>query len=347
MTYTTSSTPTHILTNKKGCDSTVTLNLTINNATIGDTTATACTSFKWYGMTYTTSSTPSHILTNKKGCDSTVTLNLTINNATTGDTTATACTSFKWYGTAYTVSGTPTHILTNKKGCDSTVTLNLTITTVPANAGSAQSIYPGDSTTLTATGGTAYIWSNGGINATTSVKPATTTTYTVTVYNMSGCSAFADVIVTVKPTPTTPVISTVGSDLLSNASSGNQWYVNGTILTGQTNALCVPSVTGYYCVIVTQTGCPSDTSNKIYVVVTGLNELSDNKDFYIYPNPVTDNLQIQTTLPIKEIEITDITGRLLYTTTAKTINCSSFAKGVYFIKVTTSEGAVVKKFIKE
>ena len=67
----------------------------------------------------------------------------------------------------------------------------------------------------------------------------------------------------------------------------------------------------------------------------------------VYPNPVTDNLQIQTTLQIKEIEITDITGRLLYTTTAKTINCSSFAKGVYFIKVTTSEGAVVKKFIKE
>ncbi len=67
----------------------------------------------------------------------------------------------------------------------------------------------------------------------------------------------------------------------------------------------------------------------------------------VYPNPVTDNMQIQTTLQIKEIEITDITGRLLYTTTAKTINCSSFSKGVYFIKVTTSEGAVVKKFIKE
>jgi YVTN family beta-propeller protein len=67
----------------------------------------------------------------------------------------------------------------------------------------------------------------------------------------------------------------------------------------------------------------------------------------VYPNPVIDNLQIQTTLPIKEIAITDITGRLLYTTTAKTINCSSFAKGVYFIKATTSEGAIVKKFIKE
>jgi hypothetical protein len=58
-------------------------------------------------------------------------------------------------------------------------------------------------------------------------------------------------------------------------------------------------------------------------------------------------LQIQTTLPIKEIAITDITGRLLYTTTAKTINCSSFANGVYFIKATTEKGVVVKKVIKE
>ena len=70
-------------------------------------------------------------------------------------------------------------------------------------------------------------------------------------------------------------------------------------------------------------------------------------DIEVYPNPVTDILHIQTTLQIKEIEITDITGRLLYTTTAKTINCRSFAKGIYFITLTTEEGKVAKKFIKE
>ena len=52
---------------------------------------------------------------------------------------------------------------------------------------------------------------------------------------------------------------------------------------------------------------------------------------YIYSNPVTDNLQIQTTFQINEIAITDIAGKLLYTTSYKTINCSSFAKGVYFL----------------
>ncbi|MGD0712070.1 MAG: T9SS type A sorting domain-containing protein, partial [Bacteroidales bacterium] len=67
----------------------------------------------------------------------------------------------------------------------------------------------------------------------------------------------------------------------------------------------------------------------------------------VYPNPVTDNLQIQTTLPIKEIAIIDITGRMLYTTTSKTINCSNFVRGVYFIKATTEKGVAMKKFIKE
>jgi len=67
----------------------------------------------------------------------------------------------------------------------------------------------------------------------------------------------------------------------------------------------------------------------------------------IYPNPVTNNLQIQTLLQVNNVEITDITGKLLYTTNTKTINCNSFAKGVYFIKVYFEKGNVIKKFEKE
>jgi hypothetical protein len=66
------------LTNNAGCDSTVTLHLTINHSTTGDTTATACDSLTWYGNTYDTTSTHIHLFTNKVGCDSTVTLHLTI-----------------------------------------------------------------------------------------------------------------------------------------------------------------------------------------------------------------------------------------------------------------------------
>ena len=128
-TYTSSTdTPTYTLTNAAECDSVVTLALTINQSTIGDTIAAACDSFTWYGTDFTASSTPMHTFTNAAGCDSVVTLALTIFNSNTGDTSVTFCDSFTWYGTEYTSStNTPIHVYTNTQGCDSTVTLHLTV----------------------------------------------------------------------------------------------------------------------------------------------------------------------------------------------------------------------------
>ena len=112
-----------------GCDSTVILTVNIANATEGDTTATACSSFSWHGYTNLTESGDyTDVMENAAGCDSTVTLHLTINVPTEGDTSATACSSFNWHGyTNLTESGDYTDVLENAAGCDSTVTLHLTI----------------------------------------------------------------------------------------------------------------------------------------------------------------------------------------------------------------------------
>jgi hypothetical protein len=83
------------------------------------------------------------------------------------------------------------------------------------------------------------------------------------------------------------------------------------------------------------------------VNVVGINEMNEDNAVFVYPNPVANDLQIQTTLQIKNIAITDITGRVICTTTTKTINCSSFADGVYFVKVITTKGFTVKKIEKE
>jgi hypothetical protein len=134
--YTTSnSTATFTLTNAAGCDSIVTLNLTINNSNTGTDVITACDSYTWIdGVNYTTSnSTATFTLTNAAGCDSIVTLNLTINTSTTGTDVIAACDSYTWIdGVTYTTNNsTATFTLTNAAGCDSIVTLNLTITATP------------------------------------------------------------------------------------------------------------------------------------------------------------------------------------------------------------------------
>ncbi len=131
VTYTESTTePTFTLTNAAGCDSIVTLNLTINR-NAGIDTQSACESYTWInGETYTESTTePIFTLTNVAGCDSVVTLHLTINHSTTGTDEQTVCDSYTWIdGVTYTESTTgPTFTLTNAAGCDSVATLHLTI----------------------------------------------------------------------------------------------------------------------------------------------------------------------------------------------------------------------------
>jgi hypothetical protein len=79
-TYTASGTYTYLTQNANGCDSTATLNLTINETTFGTDTQVHCEEYTWIdGITYTSSNTTATFaLTSSTACDSIVTLDLTI-----------------------------------------------------------------------------------------------------------------------------------------------------------------------------------------------------------------------------------------------------------------------------
>ena len=113
--------------NAAGCDSVVTLHLTVLPADYAEYAETVCDSYTWNDSVYTQSGDYTQTFTNAAGCDSVVTLHLTVNYSNTGDTTAVSCDSFEWYGTTYTTSGDYTHTFTNVSGCDSVVTLHLTV----------------------------------------------------------------------------------------------------------------------------------------------------------------------------------------------------------------------------
>ncbi|MDZ7848605.1 MAG: FG-GAP-like repeat-containing protein [Owenweeksia sp.] len=122
------------LTNFLGCDSIVTLNLTINHSSTTTDVISACDSYTWIdGVTYTSSNnTATHILTTSNGCDSLITLNLTIKNSSSTTEVIEACNQYTWIdGVTYTTSNnTASHTLTNSSGCDSTVMLDLTIISI-------------------------------------------------------------------------------------------------------------------------------------------------------------------------------------------------------------------------
>jgi hypothetical protein len=166
-------TPTFTLTNQSGCDSLVTLNLTIKNASSSVINTSECASYTLNGTTYSTSGTFVQTIQNVAGCDSTITLNLNI-QSNTGTATISACDSYTWInGTTYTASNnTATFTLQNAAGCDSVVTLNLTIVTI----NNATTV---NGTTISATqSGANYQWINCANN--TPISGANSQTFTAT-----------------------------------------------------------------------------------------------------------------------------------------------------------------------
>lgn len=135
VTYTESNnTATWVLTNAAGCDSIVTLDLTITNSTSGTDEVTACDTYTWIdGVAYTESNnTATHVLTNAAGCDSIVTLDLTINQSTTAEIDVEIGDGEEYTAPddqVYVETGTYTAVINNTAGCDSTITINLVNTT--------------------------------------------------------------------------------------------------------------------------------------------------------------------------------------------------------------------------
>jgi hypothetical protein len=118
-------------TNAVGCDSVVTLDLTILNSTSSTDVISTCDNYTWTdGISYTASNNRAlDTFTNAAGCDSVVTLNLTILNSTSSSDVISACDNYTWTdGISYTASNTTAlDTFTNAAGCDSVVTLDLTI----------------------------------------------------------------------------------------------------------------------------------------------------------------------------------------------------------------------------
>ena len=167
-TYTLSGTYIDTIPSIAGCDSIVTLHLTINHTQYAEETVTACDSYTWTdGKTYTKSGTYYQYLQTIHGCDSTVVLHLTINNSVAIPYEVTACDSYTWSnGITYTQSGVYYDSLKTIHGCDSVEILTLTINY-------------SDTAYLSATACDSYVWN--GVTYTESGD------YTYNTTTVAGC----------------------------------------------------------------------------------------------------------------------------------------------------------------
>ena len=129
ITYTESGDYTETFVTALGCDSVVTLHLTINNPVHESETVVACSVYEWNGTDYDESGDYLFAHEDANGCTQVDTLHLTINQPASKTIYATICN-----GASYEADGFNAHTagehnlyLTAANGCDSIVTLILTV----------------------------------------------------------------------------------------------------------------------------------------------------------------------------------------------------------------------------
>jgi Leucine-rich repeat (LRR) protein len=89
----------------------------------------------------------------------------------------------------------------------------------------------------------------------------------------------------------------------------------------------------------------------LYDEINGIPAI-ENTNINIYPNPVKDELRIESgDLKIASVEIVDLAGKKIFTFNSQlsthSINVSALPQGIYFVKLETDKGIVTKKIIKE
>ena len=189
-TYTTSGTYMDTIPNANGCDSILTINLTVNYNQNLTLTETACLTYTVPSgdETYTTSGTYMDTIPTTTGCDSIFTINLTIQNASSNSFTTYSCELYTVPSgdETYGASGTYMDTILNAVGCDSVLTISLT---VESASGSSHDISGCDSAQYQGT----YYYNSG--------------TYTFTEPSVEGCDSIITIYATISKAPITPVAS--------------------------------------------------------------------------------------------------------------------------------------------
>lgn len=164
-----------------------------------------------------------------------------------------------------------TLIGTTSLGCSDTLTQAVTVNALPsADAGSDQFICSGQSATLTASGGTSYVWTPGGSTAQSiTVAPLGFSVYNVVVTDANGCTAKDSVRVIVRTRPLAnagpDMAACAGNTFTLNASGGGtySWTPGGA--TTASIAVTPATTTNYIVTVTAPNGCTKSDTVRVAV----------------------------------------------------------------------------------
>lgn len=133
-------------------------------------------------------------------------------------------------------------------------------------------------------------------------------------------------------------------------SSGSPSFTSSPTQSGGSYSFTFNTLGDYY-YFCSVHGSASMDGNIIVSPLLSVEETEQNS-FSIYPNPSKDVLNIKLALNNKslKIEVFDILGKLVYHTNStnnKSINTSNWNSGLYFVKISSGNSEITKRFVKE
>lgn len=250
----------------------------ICNGSSSTLTANGATTYTWnpgalsgqtVNVTPSTTTNYTVIGTSAVGCTATAITNVSVNVTTTvnvtasptaicigGSTTLTAsgATSYTWNpgnlngsSIILTPTITTTYTIVGLAGsCYGTKTISLIVNPSPtiSISPSSPTVCNGNFVTLTASGGTTYIWAPVSLSGSSiAVAPTVNTTFTVTGYNSFGCSNTRTVTVAVIASPTVTAVSNPTSICSGSGASATLTATGATTYTWNPGNLIGPTVT--------------------------------------------------------------------------------------------------------
>ncbi len=180
--------------------------------------------------------------------------------------------------------------------------------------------------------------------------------YTSTFSTKAGCDSSVITKLSVKSLPITPTIQLSQNSLLSDFIEGNQWYsIENGLISGAISHNYQPLSNGNYYSIVSSNGCNSLSSNKINVTLTGLDGTIIHNTITIFPNPISDFLNIRSDneIIINSIEIRNELGSLVQKVIPENrrgkqfvVDMSMHRVGYYTVLLYTDKGLIPYKITK-
>ena len=234
----------------------------------------------------------------------------------------------------FTVTGT------DAIGCTNTDQVTITVSALPiVNGGADQTVCIGSPVIFVGSGANSYTWSN---NVTDSVAfvPASSGTYTVTGYDLNGCSNTDDVAVNVIPLPTPVIVSSDADNEICQGAPVSIYASGGTSYNFELNGIAQGVQNSAIGVLSLNTISNGDSIKAIVTDNNGCSSKSSTLIFNVNPLPLVNAGADVTTCPGNSATLIG-SGANSYTWNNGVINNQSFIplnSGSYIVTGTDTNG---------